>query len=408
MGRVRAFVQGDIAQVADLSWRFLHGRSGSPPPALETYFQQLLFHSPCSDSALPSLVYQDDRGTIVGFLGVVIRRMSINARPLRVAFGTGFIVHPDSRRTPAGLELVRSFFSGGQDLSLSETASQASQAIWAGFGGSTAPLYAMHWSRPLRPSLYGLHAMSRLGRIPLPNAFRLGSRPFCRVVDAIVTRMPSSPFRQRAPMASEEEPDVDTLLACLSDSWSAYSLRPEYDRNSLGWLLDFMGRMNARGHLRKVVLRDKERKIIGWYIYYLTEGGVGEVVQVGAAMNSSINAVLDHLSYDAWIRGAIALHGRLEPHLAQELSQNRSFLYLGNLLLVHSREPELVRLIQSGGASLTRLDGEWCLKFGESPEAAHPERGGWWSRATDSILARRGGQQDSRTAAANLIQVKLS
>jgi hypothetical protein len=209
-------------------------------------------------------------------------------------------------------------------------------------------------------------------------------------------------------MASEEEPDVDTLLACLSDSWSAYSLRPEYDRNSLSWLLDFMGQMNARGDLRKVVLRNKEGKIIGWYIYYLTEGGVGEVVQVGAAMNSSINAVLDHLSYDAWIHGAIALHGRLEPQLAQELAQNRSLLYLGNLLLVHSREPELVRLIQSGGAFLTRLDGEWCLKFGESPGAAHPERHGWWSRVTDSVLARRGGQQDSRTGAANLIQVKLS
>jgi hypothetical protein len=33
-------------------------------------------------------------------------------------------------------------------------------------------------------------------------------------------------------------------------------------------------------------------------------------------------------------------------------------------LLVYSRNPELARQIQSGSAFLTRLDGEWCLKFG--------------------------------------------
>jgi hypothetical protein len=32
-------------------------------------------------------------------------------------------------------------------------------------------------------------------------------------------------------------------------------------------------------------------------------------------------------------------------------------------MLVHSRNPTLVRLITSGFAFLSRLEGEWCLRF---------------------------------------------
>jgi hypothetical protein len=134
------------------------------------------------------------------------------------------------------------------------------------------------------------------------------------------------------------------------------------------WLLDFMSRMNAYGSLRKMLLRNRENKIIGWYLYYLRQGGVGEVVQVGASP-SSVNTVLDHLSHDAWAHGAIALHGRLDPYLSQESLGKYCFYFLGNRLLVHSRDLELVRHIQSGGAYLTRLDGEWCLRFG-TPDTA--------------------------------------
>ena len=35
-------------------------------------------------------------------------------------------------------------------------------------------------------------------------------------------------------------------------------------------------------------------------------------------------------------------------------------------MLAHSPHPELLQLIQSAEALLTRLDGEWCLSFGEA------------------------------------------
>ena len=364
MGRVRPFVQDDTPQVAGLHWSILHGRNGFPPPALETYLEQLFFRSPWSDSALPSLVYEDDRGTIVGFQGVVPRRMSLHAIPIQVACGCGLVVRPESRSTLAALHLLKAFFSGKQDLSLTDTANQISETIWTALGGKTAVSYGMHWSRPLRPSLYGLYGLSRFAKGTLPAAFVVASRPLCSVVDRIITRMPSSPFRPPKPILSAEAPDVDTLLACLSGSSGAHSLRPQYERDSLCWLLDFMGQMKAYGDFRSVVLRDDAGNIAGWYIYYVKGGGIGEVVRIGA-VDDAIAPVLDHLFYDASIHGAIALHGRLEARLTQPLSERCCFFYqASNRLLVHSRRPEVAQLIHNNDALLTRLDGEWCLRFG--------------------------------------------
>jgi hypothetical protein len=241
----------------------------------------------------------------------------------------------------------------------------------------------MHWSRPLRPALYAVHAVSRFGRGLLSEAFVLGSKPVCKIVDVIAARLPSSPFRQRPPLISGEELTAETLHACLRDFPESHSLRPEYDPDSVRWLLDFMERMSAHGSLRKVLLRNRENKIIGWYVYCLKRGDVGQVVQVGASP-SSVDAVLDHLAYDAWTHGAIALHGRLEPHLSQKLSGKYCFYFLGNHLLVHSRNPELARQIQSGSAFLTRLDGEWCLRFGMPELGRHHGKVAYPLGATDA------------------------
>ena len=149
----------------------------------------------------------------------------------------------------------------------------------------------------------------------------------------------------------------------MRDFPASHSLRAEYEPESARWLLDFMARMNVYGSLRKVLLRNRENKIIGWYVYCVRPGGVGEVVQVGTA-HSSVAVVLDHLFYDAWSHGAIALHGRLDSRLSEESLGRHCFYFPGNRLLVHSRDPELTRQIQNGSAFLTRLDCAWCLRVG--------------------------------------------
>src|SRR5258708_1771912 len=241
MGRIRAFVQDDIPTVAEVNWRVLQGQRGPHPPSLEEYLRQLFFQNPWFDSSIGSLVYEQGQ-RVIGFLGIVPRPMSVNGKCIQAAFGSGLVVHPESRWALAGLQLLAAFIDGKQ---------------------------------------------------------------------SVATRIPLRRFRRPPSGAMEEELEIDTLLhSCLPGCSADYSLRPEYNRESLGWLLDFMSRMKAYGNLRKVALRDATNEIIGWFIYYVKRGGIADVVQVGAT-KAHMKTVFDHLLCDAWNHGTIGLHGRL-------------------------------------------------------------------------------------------------
>ncbi len=365
MGRIRAFVQDDIPRVAELNWQFLQGQTDPHPPSLEEYLRQLFFQNPWFDSSIGSLVYEQGQ-RVVGFLGVVPRPMSVNGKHIQAAFGSGLVVHPESRWALAGLQLLAAFMDGKQDLAMTDTASALSQQIWVGLGGSTSAAYGLQWAHPLRPGSYALYAMSRYGREGRLGAGSRACQALHKTVNSVATRIPLRRFHRPPDGATEEELDIDTLLrSCLPGCSADYSLRPEYNRESLGWLLDFMSRMKAYGNLRKVALRDATKEIIGWFIYYVKRGGIADVVQVGAT-KAHMKTVLDHLLCDAWNHGAIGLHGRLEIRHAQDLSESRCFFWGTIPLLFRARNPELARLVQQGDAFLSRLDGEWCLRFGAS------------------------------------------
>ena len=139
-------------------------------------------------------------------------------------------------------------------------------------------------------------------------------------------------------------------------------------------MLDFVGPKNIFGDLRKMVIRTPEGKPLGWYIYSGSRNAVGEVLQIGAD-SASIGNILDHLFYDALAHGLIGLHGRLEPHLMQELTMRSCFfLRNGSWTLVHSDKVDLLNLFQSGTAFFSRLDGEWALRPGPAELASSPDR----------------------------------
>ena len=369
MTSIRPFIEEDIQQVADLNWKHLRGRDGSSPPLLRHYFKRLFFQNPWSDEDLPSLVAEDGKGNIVGFLGSVPRSMSYKGKAVRVAFASNFVVDPDSRWSLVGAQLLRTFVSGPQDLSMGDSGNDISREMFVSLGGTTVPLYSIHWSRILKPTQYTLYAWSWLKKNALTDSVRVGIRPFCRLLDVVAGAVPLNPLRTKNPATiSAEELDMKTHLACLSESASRCPLRPEYDAHSLGWLLDFINQMRGHGELRRIVLRTKGHKIIGWYLYTLDRDGIAWVLQIGGNKHS-MGSVLDHLFWDAKKKGAVAVHGRMEPKFMQDFTNRYCFFYrFGGWMTAHSRNPELVSLIHSGDAFLSRLEGEWCLAFGKYPE----------------------------------------
>jgi hypothetical protein len=361
---VRPLSEDDIPQVADLYWKILRERKGPTPLLVRSFIQELYFWNPWMDSRLPSLVYED-KGRIAGFLGVVPRKMRFKDEPVRIAYGGNFVVHPEFRNTLAGLHLLRTYMAGPQDLSQTDSANDTSRALLERLGFTTIIPYSVHWVRLLRPMRCATYALARVSENKLATALDLLARPFSSVADRFAATLSASPFRRTESQLQATELDVGGLLNCVAEFRQGYSCWPDYDPKSLTWLFAFMQKMKGHGdNLRKVLLRDADGKIAGWYIYYLTPGKFGEVAQLGGD-RKRIRDVLDHLFNEAWSYGLIGLHGTVERQLMPDLSEKNCFFTCrGGWTVAHSRKPQFLEILNSGGAFLSRLDGEWCLALG--------------------------------------------
>ena len=125
MGHVRPFVKDDILQVADLHAIVFETNKPSartPQNAYASYFLSIFLENPLENPTISSLVYEESDGSIQGFLGTLARPFLFERRIFRAALSSQFIVHPKRRSTLAGVELLRAFLSGPQDLSLTDEA----------------------------------------------------------------------------------------------------------------------------------------------------------------------------------------------------------------------------------------------------------------------------------------------
>lgn len=358
---VRPLAEDDIPQIADLYWKVLRERKGKPGPIVQSFLHELYFNNPWIDDRLPSLVY-DEKGKVAGFLGVIPRKMCLNGESLRIAYGGNFVVHPDFRNTLAGLYLLRTYMAGPQDLSQTDSANDTSRALLERLGFTTILPYSLHWLRLLRPARCATYAIARVTENALAASFDFASQPFCDIVDRFATKFSASPFRQNESGLHATDLDVETLLNCFAEFRQGYAFFPDYDASSLTWLLSFMQKMKGQNEdVRKVLLRDDNGKIVGWYIYYCAHGQFGDVVQLGGE-RKRIKEILDHLFYDGWSHGMIGLHGTVERQFMADFSlRNCFFTCRGGWTVAHSRQPQILQLLNRGDAFLSRLDGEWCL-----------------------------------------------
>jgi hypothetical protein len=333
-------------------------RRNLPISRLQDYFDKIFFHSPWYDESLPSLIYQNGDGRIIGFLGVVPRRMLFRDVPINIAISFHFMVEPESRSTLAGVHLLKTFFSGPQDLSLTDGAGEAGRKVWELVGGVAVPLYCQRWTRILRPSrkvlnLLGRHrSLSPISRLVSP----LGNLTDSTIAHLMPRYFPSS-------QNFEEELTEEKFIEGLPQFSKGLALRPEYDIDTARWLFDGAAQMKYYGHLQKVLVRNAKREVIGWFMYYLNRGGTGTVLQI-AARKGEVVEILDHLFGHARRNGVIDLSGRIEPRFMREFSDKHClFRSVGAMFLVHSRNNDLLHAIQRGDAFMSHLEGEWTLLF---------------------------------------------
>jgi hypothetical protein len=153
------------------------------------------------------------------------------------------------------------------------------------------------------------------------------------------------------------------FLQCLREAAGDQSLCPDYDGRSSAWAFSRARCATAGGRLRTFVVRHADSGLAGWCLYCVGRDGIAEVLQIGAR-RGAVSEVLDHVLTDAMENRAVAVSGRLDAALTPALAERRAFFYRGShWTLLHSRDAELRHAVHRGDALLTRLEGEWCLRF---------------------------------------------
>ena len=358
-GRLRSFRREDIPEVVALRQQVFQFSERERTERLVAYLERIFYDHPWTQDDLPSLVYEDERGRVSGFLGVIPRPLLFQGAPIRAAVATQLMVAPESRGL-VGRRLFRAFLTGPQDLSLSDTANEPARLLWESVGGSVSVTHSLSWTRALRPCRHYASRASSGGAVR--RLAWLTARPLLVVADALATRLGGS-LVQHAPPGSTEPLDAAVMAATLPRLLGPRALRPVYEDGSLAWLLDQAADKRQFGELRQRLVRGPGGEVAGWFLYYREGGGVGQVLQV-AARRSGQALVLRHLFYDAWRGGLAAVAGRVEPAWAAELGAQRCwFERTGPWMLIHSRRTEIMHAIVCGAAFVSRLEGEWWLSF---------------------------------------------
>src|SRR4051794_40734299 len=141
------------------------------------------------------------------------------------------MVDPRSRHTLVGIEMLRAFFAGPQDLSLAE-GNDTSRQLWRALGGGVAALYSLRWTRPLRPLTYGLSLAARHG---LTRRGAACLKPLCSLLDHAGRRL-AGPRTGGAANGITVEPLASRqLLDCIERFGRRVALRPRYTEATLAW-----------------------------------------------------------------------------------------------------------------------------------------------------------------------------
>src|SRR5688572_7524464 len=132
MSVVRPLEHADLQSVANLLVRTFQGRKEPATPEMADYLGQLLLDLPDRDPEINSLVHVSDEGKITGFIGAFTQLMEVDGRVLRAAMGNSFAVDPEGRDPTVGARLMRAYFRGPQDITISDRCNATSVGMWRG------------------------------------------------------------------------------------------------------------------------------------------------------------------------------------------------------------------------------------------------------------------------------------
>lgn len=338
---------------------------------VQRYFREVFLEQLPAGEDPASLVYEDDEGVICGFVGAIPRRMLFRGRPIRAVVTTQLMVDPARRRGLAAFDLLRALFAGPQEITYCDGANDRSQRVWERSGGEVVRLYSLDWRRVLRPAGYVRQCVAQAGRARVARL----TAPLCRVADTLAGSLEKLdraaaigvPLGRPRARFADEELSCAEARAILDGALPPPSLRPSHDDASLEWLMNQASLTRGHGPLRRRVCRDASGEAVGFYAYYAKPDGLAQVLQIGSK-SGAVGGVLASLFADAYAAGSVAVVGQAEPRWLREISDAHATFSCQSLgVLVHAKDREISDALHRGDSSLSRLDGEWWLRFSADP-----------------------------------------
>ncbi|WP_232667179.1 hypothetical protein [Pseudonocardia sp. TRM90224] len=322
---IRPYIPADAPQAIALHRKTLTGGKPLAPAAdtfMTAFYERVLFDSPWADPALPSLVYEDAQGRVVGFLGIIPRLMTFRKRPLSAALITRFSVDPDEPDASlVAAAMFRKALRGPQELTFADVVNEPGRRVWEASRAALVTAGSLWWTSP--------------GPLDGPP-------------DGEVWRPPPT----------GRGLEVGELLEVVTRASRGRDLCPAYDEESLKWLVAHLEDARHRGEFHRRLVLDDAGAPAGWYLYYANPDGFNGAQQIGTLGGDPHVVLRDLQRHAAAVGGAPVTRGRVDVTMSAALAAERCTLSFGPWMYAHSRDKDVLLAITAGNSFLTRLEGE--------------------------------------------------
>ncbi|MEH3145232.1 MAG: GNAT family N-acetyltransferase [Methylobacterium frigidaeris] len=365
---VGPFRAADVPVVAAL-YRRVFERTGEPPGGdLRDHLAGVFLRGASADADLPSLVVR--RGeAVIGFMGCVPLRFAVDGRERRAALASTIMVDPERAGPLAGARLMRTFLAGPQDLSLGETASETTEAMWRHCGGETLALYSLDWMRVINPAALAAGTLSE--RLASLGALAPAGRALAAWVDGRLRRRRGASLRWSghgsdapAPRRALDDGDADPadIAAAAQGFVQRFAARPVWSPEAIARIVRDGASKRQYGEAVHRLVRDRRGTPVGAYILHGRAGRQARVVQFFAEPGAE-EGVVDAMMALAAERGFTALRGRAQPWQLAALTSRRCVFFKSSASMGHARDPRLLAAFRSGEAFFTGYAGEGWLRL---------------------------------------------
>lgn len=362
---IRPFARDDAQAVAALFHAVMLHAKGPAPRQLAAYLVSHFLDGPFADPDIPCLVYVSAEGNLEGFVGVVVQPMTYENRTIRAAILGTLMVQGHERAPMIGARLLRQVVGGPQDLTLSETAGEASLAMWRQLRGAVLDRHSYEYIRILAPMSFGLSMMARW--VPL----LFSAAPVTRLLDRLMPRSGSQLRWTGIPDAFRPQGGVEArgvsasdFAALVESLLSADAVKPHWDDGRLVAMIAEAMDKPAYGapHLCEVVTRTG--KPIGGFFLHSAPNAVARVLDVFHAPGQA-GPVVDAMLCYARDLGASGVQGRITPSLFDALMSRKAALVHAGASVINGKDIALVSDFLEGRAHFNGLVGErWTRIIG--------------------------------------------